>query len=221
MADDQFAGREARFNNTLPGIVGNFMKAVSAADGEARMESVKITQAILELPDVTLSQKIDILNSPDPLVYARTIPSVTYAEPRPFLAEKADLSMSMTVSASVSSESSIDSSSEASGSASVSFGFGLFKGTASASMKANVSTHSANKRSSDYSATTDMKLSMIRHPLPEGLAKTLDAMNAHAKAIDEINLALIQREIDRKVNVEGADLPETEGEKTNSTPRDA
>ena len=74
-----------------------------------------------------------------------------------------------------------------------------------------MSTHSKNKRSSDYSATTDMKLHMSRHPVPEGLAKTLDAMNSVTQAANEINVAIARREVERIVNEENPQLP-TEAE---------
>ena len=200
----EYAEREKRFNNDLPKTVGNFMLAVSMADGLARMQSVEITRQILALPNVTLEQKIDILNRDKPLVYAASLPAVTFAETRPFLAETADLEMSMNVSASTTSEKSLDSQSEGSGKAT--FGFGLFKGEIG--MKASVSTKSNQKRASDYSATTDMKLHMARHPVPEGFAKALDAMNAVAKACNDINVAIAQREIERVVNEENPQLPE-------------
>lgn len=200
----EYEERERHFNDTLPGIVGNFMKAVSLADGDARMQAVGILQQILDMPNIKLEQKIDILNRENPLVYAASLPAVLVSEGRPFLAETADLEMSMNVSASTESEKSLDSHSE--GSARVSFGFGLFKGTAS--IKASVSTHSKQKRSSDYSATTDMKLHMSRHPLPEGLAKVLDSMNEVAKAANGINVALANREVARIVNEENPQLPE-------------
>lgn len=210
---NQYAEREKRFNDSLPGTVGAFMLAVSLADGEARKNAVAITKQILEMPNIEISQKLALLDSPDPLVYSRTLPAVTYAEPRPFLAEEATLAMSMTVSASTVEENSLDVATEASGSARI--GFGLW--SASMSMKANVSKHSSGKRSSDYSATTDMNLKMVRHPLPEGLAKTLDSMNAQAAAIDEINLALARRKIDEIAN-SGAQLPEAP--KDNGSGRD-
>ena len=184
--------RENRFNNTLAGRVGGFMKAVSLADGDARMQSVGITQAILEMPNVTLAQKIDILNRKDPLVYAASLPAVLVAEARPLLAETVDLEMSMTVSAHTEAEKSVDS--KTSGSAKVSFGFGLFKGTAQ--MSSEVSTHSKNKRTSDYSSTTDMKLHMARHPLPEGLAKTLDSMASVTESANKINEAIIRQKLE-------------------------
>ena len=203
----EYEERENRFNNTLAGRVGGFMKAVSLADGDARMQAVGITQAILDMPNVTLAQKIDILNRKDPMIYAASLPSVLVAEARPLLAETVDLEMSMTVGAHTESESSVDS--KTTGSAKVSFGWGLFKGTAQ--MSSEVSTHSKNKRSSDYSATTDMKLHMSRHPVPEGLAKTLDAMNSVTQAANEINVAIARREVERIVNEENPQLP-TEAE---------
>ena len=200
----EYAEREKQFNDSLPETVGNFMMAVSQADGLARMQSVEITKQILEMPNITLEQKIDILNRDKPLVYAASLPSVTYAEPRPLLAESVDLEMSMSVSASTHEEKAVDSKSEGSGQASFRIAFVKI----GVQMKASVSTHSSKKRDSDYTATTDMKLHMTRHPLPEGLAKSLDSMNEIAKAVNDINVAIARREVDRLVNEENPTLPE-------------
>ena len=82
MADGQYAAREKRFNQDLPGTVGQFMLAVSNADGVARMQAVEITQQILEMPNLTLEQKIGILNSDDPLIYAASVPAIVVAPRR-------------------------------------------------------------------------------------------------------------------------------------------
>ena len=130
----EYAQREKRFNQDLPGTVGQFMLAVSMADGLARMQAVQIIQQVLEMPNVTLEQKIGILNSPDPLVYAASLPAVLVAEIRPLLAEEADLDMSMAVHAATSTESAVDSQTDVEGTGS--FRAGLFK--FSTTMKASV-----------------------------------------------------------------------------------
>ena len=200
----QYAKREEQFNQDLPGIVGNFMMAVSKADGMARMQAVEIIQQVLELPNVTLEQKIGILNSDKPLVYAASLPAVLVSEIRPLLAEEVDLDMSMSVHAATSVTQDVDSQTEVSGSGSAKVGIFKF----STSMKASVSTHSSKKRESDYTATTDMRLKMRRHPIPEGLAKVLDSMNEVTKAANEINVALAKREIDRMLDEDNPQLPD-------------
>ena len=200
----EYAQREQRFNDSLAARVGGFMLSVSQADGVARMQDIGITQAILKLPNVTLEQKMDILNRDKPIVLAASHPAVLYAETRPFLAERVELSMSMAVHAATSEEKSVDSTSEGEGKAT--FGFGLFKG--SIGMKASVSTHSNKKRDSDYTATTDMKLIMSRHPAPEGLSKVVEMLGETAKATNDINVALARRELDRLINEEDLQLPE-------------
>ena len=200
----EYAEREKRFNDDLPKIVGEFMRSVSMADGEARIQAVGITKMILELPNISIQQKISILNSDKPIAFGSDLPSVVYSEPRPLLAEDVTLKMSMNVHAATSSEKAVDSTSEGGGEAT--FGWGLLK--VKAHMKASVSTHSTKKRDSDYSATMDMEMKMTRHPLPEGLAKSIDSMNEIAKSVNEINVALARREIERIVHEENAQLPE-------------
>ena len=200
---DQYAKRERKFNQDLPGTVGHFMVAVSGADATARMQAVELLQQVLELPNITIQQQISILNSDKPLVYAASLPAVLASEVAPLLAESVELDMSMTVHASTSTTQDVDSKTDVSGTGS--FKAGLFK--FSTTMKASVATHSSKKRESDYTATTDMRLRMTRHPVPEGLAKILDSMNEVAKAANEVNVMLAKREVDRIVDEDDPQLP--------------
>ena len=200
----EYANREAAFGDSLPGRVGGFMLAVGMADGMARMQAVDITRQILELPNVELQQKISILNREDPLVFAASMPAALYTEARPFLAETADLNMSMRVNTKTSSEKSLDSKVDSTTKASARIGFFKIEQT----IQASVSTHSNQTRESDYGAVTDMKLHMARHPLPEGLAKTLDAMNEFAHSANEINIALAKQSISEISSEADLALPE-------------
>ena len=199
----EYEERERRYNESLPGIVGNFMTSVSLADGQARMKDVEITRQILDLPNVTLEQKIDLLHRDQPMVLSTSLPAAIYIEPRPFLAESVKFNMSMNVSAGTIEEDVKDSAREGSGTAG--FKVGPFRG--SMSMKASSSTHSSKKRTSDYSATTDMELVMTRHPLPEGYAKSMDTMNRFADAINQINIKLAEAEASRIMAQDNPELP--------------
>ena len=117
--------------------------------------------------------------------------------------------MSMTVSASTTEETSRDKSVESDTQLDVNFSarIGLFKigGKVHQGVKASNSNHSSRKRQSDYSATTDMKLHMTRHPIAEGLAKAIDTMNAIAQSAADADLAVVKANIGRSVNA----APET------------
>lgn len=180
-----FAGRENQFNDSLAGRVSSFMLGTSLADGQARMQDAMILQQILKLPNIEATQIIDVLDAEKPLVYKANMPAAMLAELRPFLAERAELSMSMNVHAAVEESSSVKTDTEVSGSASV--GFLFWK--ASMSMKANVATSNDKKRSSDYSATTDMKLTMTRHDLPEGVAIIKNGMEEIARGANQLIVA--------------------------------
>ena len=199
----EYAKRERRFNQDLPGTVGHFMVAVSGADAMARMQAAELLQQVLELPNITFEQQVGILGSDQPLVYAASLPAVLASEVAPLLAESVELDMSMTVHAATSETTGVDSKTDVSGSGS--FRAGLFK--FSTTMKASVSTHSTKKRDSSYEAVTDMRLRMTRHPVPEGLATVLDSMNAVTKAANEVNVMLAKREVDRMIDEDDLQLP--------------
>ena len=216
----EYEARENRFNDSLAGRVGGFLKSVSLADGEARMQDVGIIQEIAKMPNVEFEQKIQMITQERPMLYKSSIPALAAVESRPLLAETVDLEMSMNVSASTTEESSKDKSMESDTQVKVDFSarIGLFKigGTVHQGIKATNSTHSSKKRQSDYSATTDMKLHMTRHPLAEGLAKAIDTQNAIMQAAAEADLAIVKANIDRSINAVEEDpvLPEADTEET-------
>ena len=214
----EYEARENRFNDSLAGRVGGFLKSIGLADGETRMQDVGIIQEIAKLPNVEFEQKIQMITQEKPLIYKSSIPALAAVESRPLLAETVDLEMSMNVSASTTEESSKDKSVETDTQADVKFsariGFFRIGGTVHQGVKASNSNHSSRKRKSDYSATTDMKLHMTRHPIAEGLAKAIDTQNAILQAVAEADLAIVKANIDRSVNeADGTpQLPEAQPE---------
>ena len=214
----EYEARENRFNDSLAGRVGGFLKSVSLADGEARMQDVGIVQEIAKMPNVEFEQKIQMITQEKPMLYKSSIPALAAVESRPLLAETVDLEMSMNVSASTTEESGSEKSVDSDTQAEVKFEarIGLFKigGTVHQGIKAHNSTHSSKKRQSDYSSTTDMKMHMTRHPIAEGLAKAIDTQNAILQAAAQADLAIINANIERSINQteETPVLPEDEVE---------
>ena len=214
----QYEARENRFNDSLAGRVGGFLKSIGLADGEARMQDVGIIQEIAKMPNVEFEQKIQMITQAKPLMYKSSIPALAAVESRPLLAETVDLEMSMTVSASTTEESSKDKSVESDTQAElkVSARIGLFRigGTIHQGVKASNSNHSSRKRQSDYTSVTDMKMHMTRHPIAEGLAKAIDTQNSILQATAEADLSIVKANIDRSINTapETPVLPEVEPE---------
>ena len=214
----QYRGREESFNGSLPGIVSGFMVAIAEGDADARMRNIELLQAVMEMDDVSLEAKISILNREDPAVFALTTPALMHAELGPFLAESVEYDMSMSVHASTVTEKGVDSETTTDAKAS---GGGLFA-KASIGIKATVSTHSNKKRASDYSATTDMRMRMSRHPIPEGTSRMLDSMLSFVDSFNQVNIDLGKAEAAR-IAGEGPELPPPSEEKDEpeSTPATA
>lgn len=199
-----FAGRENSFNDSLAGRVSGFMLSTSMADGLARMQDAQILQQILKMPNIDATQTIELLDAEKPLVYKANMPAAMLAELRPFLAERAELAMSMNVHAAAEEASQTAASGEASGSASI--GFAFWK--ASMSMKASYSKNSQQKRSSDYSATTDMKLTMTRHSLAEGVSIIKNGMEELSRGATEYIVAKNKERLLEMSAAGEAELPE-------------
>ena len=180
----EYANREKQFYKSAPGIIASTVEGVAFADASARMKDVEILQAFLDLPNVSLEQKISILGNPDPLVFAAEYPAILIAQTRPFLLDTFKQNMSMTVHASQESDKSVDSKTDTK----VSGRYGLPWAKVNASVEASVSTHSGNKRKSDYGATVDIEFTMARQADAEGTSKIHDILGKLQDTANEINL---------------------------------
>ena len=180
----EYAGREKKFYRSAPGIIASTVEGVAFADASARMKDIEVLQAFLDLPNVTLEQKIAILGNPDPLVFAADYPAILIAQTRPFLLDTFKQNMSMTVHAAQEHEDSVDSKTDTQAKGS----YGLPWAKVSVSVDASVSTHSGNKRKSDYGATVDIEFTMARQPDSEGTSKIHDILGKLQDKANEINL---------------------------------
>ena len=149
----EYANREKQFYKSAPGIIASTVEGVAFADAAARMKDVEIMQAFFDLPNISLEAKIAILGNPDPLVFAAEYPALMVAQTDPFLLDTFKQNMSMTVHAAQESDKSLDSQTDTK----VSGRIGLPWAKVNTSVEASVSTHSGNKRKSDYGATVDIE----------------------------------------------------------------
>ena len=180
----EYANREQKFYRSAPGIIASTVEGIAFADASARMKDVEVLQAFFDLPNISLEQKIAILGNPDPLVFAADYPAFMVAQTRPFLLDHFKQNMSMTVHAAQESDKSVDSKTDTK----VSGRYGLPWAKVSASVEASVSTHSGNKRKSDYGATVDIEFSMARQSDSEGVSKIHDILGKLQDTANEINL---------------------------------
>ena len=187
----EYEERERAFNDSLPGLFSNYAKSIGIADSESKMQYLEFVKAIFSEPNLTIDQKISIINSENPLSIGLSIPVASVIDISPFGMDEANLKMSMTVHASDVSTTKSEASAE--GSASATFGWGLIKG--SVKMKASASTASSRKRSSDYTATTDAELKMRRQPTPETLSKIMDTFGEVAGEAMKLNQQIIAAQV--------------------------
>ena len=90
----------------------------------------------------------------------------------------------MTVHAAQESDKSLDSQTDTK----VSGRIGLPWAKVNTSVEASVSTHSGNKRKSDYGATVDIEFTMARQSRAEGVNKIHDILGKLQDNANEINL---------------------------------
>ena len=186
----QYSDRERAFNASLPGIFSSYSRSLVVADVEGKMQYLDFLKAIFSEPNLTIEQKISLLNSENPLSIGISLPPISVIDPSPYGMDTVSLKMSMTVHANTSEESSTDADIEGEGEGSI--GWGPFK--VKVRVKASASKHSSKKRESDYTATTDAELTMKRQPMPETLAKIMDSLAAVTDTALAINQELVSKQ---------------------------
>ena len=202
----EYEQRERRFNESLPGLFGQYAKALVFADAEGKMAYLEFVKGILAEPNLTVEQKITLIKR-KAVEIGISLPAASVVDMSPFGIKEARLKMSMTVNASQSfaetkdKDLAVDSQTEVTG------GWGPVKFKQHIGIKSRQSVHSEKKRSSDYSATTDAEMLMERQPVPETLQKVMDMFSSVADRTMELNLKIIERQLEN-VAEETADITE-------------
>ena len=191
MAD--YEAREKAFNEGLGGIIGSFTVAAVEADNMAKDATIHRYISLLEQGNVEFKANTTLIGMEEKLETGLSMPAIAVAPIEPIVVEEAELSMSMTVSAHQETSLAVDAGVEAEGTA----GLGIGPFQAKVKIKASVSVKSDKKRSSDYSATTDVRVRLRQGTPPEGLQKVIDALVANT----EKGLAINERLIDRQAQL--------------------
>lgn len=185
----QYEIRAARFNRSIPGIFAQYTRGIVTADVEGKVAYLDFVKDIFATPNLTLEQKIDIIDQ-NALSLGVSVPAASLIDLASPGVERAELKMSMTVSAHQETAKDRAASGEVSGS--VTGGWGPVK--AQIGFKAQASTSSQHKRSSDYSSTTDATLIITRQPVPETLSRISDMMAEVTSKAMEINMLIVQQQ---------------------------
>lgn len=186
----EYENREANYNNGLGKVVGSYAMACGKVDNEVKDAYVarQIELMSQEEPNAEFTARTTLVGMSQSLDTRISVPKIILAPSKPFVIERAFLSLDMTVSAHSEDNLSVQSDTEVEGEAKV--GFGMFSG--SLRVKAAVSVAKESKRSSDYTSTTHAEITMVQGEAPEGLMKIIDALNLTVVRGLELNAVLIE-----------------------------
>lgn len=206
----EYENRERNYNNGLAKIVASFAMGCVEADSEAKDAYVNRQIMLMnqEEPNAEFLARTTLIGLDQALETMVSVPKIVLAPSKPFIIERANLSLDMRVAASTEDALSVKSDTEMEGEAKV--GFGVFSG--SMRIKAAVSVAKDQKRASDYSSTTHADLTMCQGEAPEGLMKIIDSLNATTTKALELNASLIEMQYMALVESSGAALPAGEDE---------
>ena len=191
MPDDQFAGREAAYNNGLGQVIAGFCTAIVDADSAAKDAHTNRVVALLDRPNAEFLAQTSLIGVDQPLQTRVSVPALAITQANPIQIEEANLSLDMTVNASQEDTTKINS--KVGSEASVRAGWGPV--SAGVKITAEVSVGKETKRASDYRSTTHADVKMTQAPTPEGLMLILDSMNKTTAKGLEINQQIIEAKL--------------------------
>ena len=190
MADDQYAAREAQYNDNLGPTIGKFCVACVEADSMAKDTATKRVLDLLGQDNVDIKAEVSLIGKEDALTTRINAPPIVLTKTNPLLIDRAEIEMDMTVSATTESETEVKSETKVE--TGVSAGWGPVKVGVKAS--AGLSVGHKGRRSSDYRSHVNAKVAMVQGEDPEGLSLLLDAVNKTVDTGLRINEALIGEE---------------------------
>ena len=216
MADDQYAQREAAYNDNVGLVMGKFATAMVHTAGQADDAYIDRLVRVAELPNYEADASLSIIGEENPLALAINAPMLMIANIEPFNLTKATMDMSLDVSATQSVETKVDSKSKVEASA----GGGGFGFHASVAMSAEVGVAHDRKRSSDYRSHMSAHLEMGVRDTPEGVHMIRDVLTEfYGKGMEINKMAMDAKLAEKKASMEALidkgevpELPAAEGE---------
>ena len=188
----EYEGREAKYNNGVGKLVAGIIMGCVLGDNEAKDAYVsrQIELMSQEEPNAEFMARTTLVGLDEALETRVSVPKIILAPSKPFIVERANIALDMSVSARSDDSFSMKSDTELEGEG------GVKAGIISASMriKAAVSVAKEQKRSSDYTSTTHVDVTMCQGEAPEGLMKIIDSLNLTATKALELNADIIENQ---------------------------
>ena len=211
MADDQYAQREANYNDNVGLVMGKFAQAMVHTAGQADDAYIDRLVRVAELPNYDASASLSVIGEDKDLGLAINAPMLMIANIEPFNLTKATMDMSLDISATQSVQTKVDSNTKVGASA----GGGGFGFSASVSMSAEVGVSHDRKRSSDYRSHMSAHMEMGVRETPEGVHMIRDILTDFYSKGMEINkmameAKLAQKKADMEALIEADNVPELE-----------
>ena len=198
----EYENRERNYNNGIAKILYGVAMGAVLSDNASKDAYVERQIRLMnqEEPNAEFKARTTLIGLDQALETKVSVPKIVLAPSRPFIIERVNLSLDMSVSASSEDALAIKSDTEMEGEGKV--GFGVF--SASMRVKAALSVAKDQKRSSDYSSSTHVDLTMCQGEAPEGLMKIIDSLNATTVKALQLNADLIEMQYRELVAASGA-----------------
>ena len=198
----EYENRERNYNNGIAKILYGVAMGAVLSDNASKDAYVERQIRLMnqEEPNAEFKARTTLIGLDQALETKVSVPKIVLAPSRPFIIERVNLSLDMSVSASSEDALSIKSDTEMEGEGKV--GFGVL--SASMRVKAALSVAKDQKRSSDYSSSTHVDLTMCQGEAPEGLMKIIDSLNATTVKALQLNADLIEMQYRELVAASGA-----------------
>ena len=185
-----FEGRERRTMRDLGANVSAVVEALIRADVNAKFYNVEYFRRLFSMPNVDIHTSTALLGRNEGLETRLSVPAVLLTDTDALEISEATVETAFSVHASESEETHVGASTEVSASGGM-FGF-------SVGLSAKASVDHTRKRTGDYTASANVKVTMKQGGTPEGVSKVLDIMNRAVEKGGELNEKIIDQQMARE-----------------------
>lgn len=192
--DDQYAGRESQFPDTMGSLISAFSHNVNQGYQEMQMTYADYILKITAMDNLEWATNVGILTMEQKLTLLQSVPITSIVGLDQFGYKEAELSFEMRVSATQEKKSSLAVSAGTESELKVGGMAALFGAGGSVKVKADTTYTKDTRRASDYSSTMKGRLTMERFPPPEGVQKLIDAQNEVVSSAMLINKQIIEKQ---------------------------
>lgn len=187
----EYVDREKSYPDAISNTLNSFLGSIQKAHHQNLLNEVEFVDTVTQLKNIETKLQAGLLTTEQALTLMQSLPAIEYCDEEGFGLDTARVMMNMRVSAHTEDKSTTEASSSMEGSLKVGGIASAFGVSGSLKMSGHLSHSSEHANTSDYSAYTELEVTMKRTKAAPARRLTSQLMQEYIKDIGELAKAQV------------------------------